>query len=71
MNRDRRIVGLVPAAGSGTRLSPLPYSKELIPIGMDLIGDDQVLRPKSVSHYLFERFALAEISDVFCSVAER
>lgn len=65
MSEQRRIVGLIPAAGRASRLSPLPCSKELVPIGMDCIGEDGALRPKVVSHYLLERFVAAGVSEVF------
>lgn len=29
----KQLVGLIPAAGRGTRLAPLPFSKELVPVG--------------------------------------
>ena len=42
------LVGLIPAAGKGTRLHPLPFSKELYPIGyLEVIVDgEKKLRPK-------------------------
>ncbi|HET8728705.1 MAG TPA: sugar phosphate nucleotidyltransferase [Alphaproteobacteria bacterium] len=45
--------GIVPAAGSGTRIQPLAFSKELLPVGSRL--DDGVERPRAVSEYLVER----------------
>ena len=46
--------GIIPAAGQGTRIQPLAFSKELLPIGsrMDERG---VERPRAVSEYLVER----------------
>ena len=55
MSEEQRIVGIVPAAGFGSRMSPLPFSKELMPIGMGIIGEDTAAKPKTVSHYLLER----------------
>ncbi len=48
------LIGLIPAAGKGTRLHPLPFSKELYPIGYHevTIDGEQKLRPKVVSQYL-------------------
>lgn len=48
--------GIVPAAGNGTRIQPLAFSKELLPVGHREDGD--VERPKAVSEYLIERLAL-------------
>jgi glucose-1-phosphate thymidylyltransferase len=45
--------GIVPAAGSGTRIQPLAFSKELLPVGSRLEGG--VERPRAVSEYLVER----------------
>jgi len=49
--------GVIPAAGNGTRIQPLAFSKELLPVGSreDAAGE----HPKAVSEYLIERMALA------------
>lgn len=52
--------GIIPAAGSGTRIQPLAFSKELLPVG----GAD---RPRAVSEYLLERMVLAG-ADKVCFV---
>jgi dTDP-glucose pyrophosphorylase len=45
--------GLIPAAGQGTRIQPLAFSKELLPLaGRDENGR---LHPRAVSEYLVER----------------
>jgi len=45
--------GIVPAAGRGSRIQPLAFSKELLPVGSRL--DQGVERPCAVSEYLVER----------------
>lgn len=45
--------GIVPAAGVGSRIQPLAFSKELLPVGSRFDGDTE--RPKAVSEYLVER----------------
>ena len=50
--------GIIPAAGSGTRIQPLAFSKELLPVGSRLDAGG-VERPRAVSEYLVERMALA------------
>jgi len=45
--------GIVPAAGIGSRMQPLAFSKELLPVGCRTDGD--VERPRAVSEYLIER----------------
>src|SRR5215210_3123755 len=48
--------GIIPAAGRGSRIQPLAFSKELLPVGsrMDAGGE----RPCAVSEYLVERMIL-------------
>jgi len=57
--------GVIPAAGNGTRIQPLAFSKELLPVGgrADAPGE----RPKAVSEYLVERM-VAGGADKICFV---
>lgn len=48
------IWGVIPAAGSGTRIQPLAFSKELLPVG-SRIDANGVERPRAVSEYLVDR----------------
>lgn len=50
-------MGLVPAAGRGTRVSPLPCSKELFPVGFRSDAEDDRPRPKVAAHHLLEKMA--------------
>lgn len=45
--------GIIPAAGAGSRIQPLAFSKELLPVGSRI--DGQTERPRAVSEYLVER----------------
>src|ERR1700759_5500993 len=45
--------GIIPAAGIGSRIQPLAFSKELLPVGSRV--EDGVERPRAVSEYLVER----------------
>lgn len=54
--------GIVPAAGLGTRLQPLAFSKELLPVGTRLDGN--IERPRAVSEYLLERMLAAGVTRV-------
>ncbi|MBV9265159.1 MAG: nucleotidyltransferase family protein [Acidobacteriaceae bacterium] len=49
--------GIIPAAGMGSRIQPLAFSKELLPVGSDVSGGQE--RPRAVSEYLIERMLLA------------
>jgi len=45
--------GIIPAAGVGSRIQPLAFSKELLPVGSRQDGETE--RPRAVSEYLVER----------------
>jgi dTDP-glucose pyrophosphorylase len=45
--------GVIPAAGRGSRIQPLAFSKELLPVGSRTLNDVQ--RPCAVAEYLLER----------------
>jgi len=64
-NIQTEIVGLIPAGGKGNRIAPLPFSKELYPVGFHDANEDLSLRPKVVSHYLLEKMRLAGITKVY------
>lgn len=57
--------GIIPAAGAGTRIQPLAFSKELLPVGSR--SDGTTLRPRAVSEYLLERMVIAG-ADKICFV---
>ena len=48
--------GIIPAAGAGSRIQPLAFSKELLPVGSRLDGETE--RPRAVSEYLVERMVV-------------
>jgi dTDP-glucose pyrophosphorylase len=48
--------GIIPAAGAGSRIQPLAFSKELLPVGSRHDGDTE--RPRAASEYIIERMAL-------------
>lgn len=48
--------GIIPSAGAGSRIQPLAFSKELLPVGSH-ISDGQE-RPRAVSEYIVERMVL-------------
>jgi glucose-1-phosphate thymidylyltransferase len=45
--------GVIPAAGAGSRIQPLAFSKELLPVGSRI--QDGIERPRAVSEYLVDR----------------
>jgi glucose-1-phosphate thymidylyltransferase len=52
-------VGLIPAGGKAERISPIPCSKEIFPVGFDDIMHNGRLQPKVAAHYLLEKMRLA------------
>jgi dTDP-glucose pyrophosphorylase len=52
--------GIIPAAGAGSRIQPLAFSKELLPVGSRL--DERGERPRAVSEYLVERMTTAGVT---------
>ena len=57
--------GIIPAAGRGSRIQPLAFSKELLPVGSR--SDKGFDRPCAVSEYLIERLILGG-ADKICFV---
>lgn len=57
--------GIIPAAGLGSRIQPLAFSKELLPVGSRLA--DGAERPRAVSEYLVDRMLRAGV-DKICFV---
>lgn len=56
-HREARIWGIIPAAGVGSRIQPLAFSKELLPVGTRMDGDSE--RPRAVCEYLVDRMLYA------------
>lgn len=52
--------GIIPAAGIGSRIQPLAFSKELLPVGSRMDGG--VERPRAVSEHLIERLIAAGVT---------
>lgn len=57
--------GIIPAAGIGSRIQPLAFSKELLPVGSYVTGLNE--RPRAVSEHLIERMVNAGV-DKICFV---
>lgn len=61
-----KLVGIIPAAGTGSRLFPYNGGKELLPIGSQysVINDKKQVRPKIVSQYVIEAMARAGVKHI-------
>ncbi len=58
----KRQWGIIPAAGNGTRIQPLAFSKELLPVGSSLSGLQE--RPRAVSEYVIDRMRIAGVTNI-------
>lgn len=56
------MLGIIPAAGVGSRIQPLAFSKELLPVGSIREGGTE--RPRAVSEYLVERMILGGATQI-------
>ncbi len=61
------MLGIIPAAGAGSRIQPLAFSKELLPVGGRL--DGSIERPRAVSEYLVERMILGGATKICFVIA--
>jgi dTDP-glucose pyrophosphorylase len=63
------MLGVIPAAGAARRLQPLPFSKELLPVGSQLKDGSE--RPRAVSEFIVERLINAGATRLCFVVAPR
>jgi glucose-1-phosphate thymidylyltransferase len=59
--------GIVPAAGAGSRIQPLAFSKELLPVGSRAEGNTE--KPRAVSEYILERMVIGGVNKICMVVA--
>lgn len=61
-DNKHNIVGIIPAAGSASRISPIPCSKEIFPVGFEGSGEQQI---KVATSYLLESFSEAGTDQIY------
>ena len=61
--------GIIPAAGRGSRIQPLAFSKELLPVGSRF--EEGVERPRAVSDYLVERMIIGGARQICFVISSR
>jgi glucose-1-phosphate thymidylyltransferase len=66
----QQTIGLLPAGGHARRITPLPCSKELYPIGSRFVAAVGERRPKVACHYLLEKMQAAGITKAYIIVRE-
>lgn len=61
-----KLIGIIPAAGNGTRLFPYNGGKELLPVGAQhiTVNGETKERPKIVSQYIIEAMAKAGVKHI-------
>ena len=57
----KEYIGVVPASGQALRISPLPCSKEIYPIGLGAAAAKPTAPPKVAGQYLLEKFTNATV----------
>ncbi|GAB4500576.1 MAG: sugar phosphate nucleotidyltransferase [Anaerolineales bacterium] len=72
MRKGKHLIGIIPAAGKGTRVAPLPGAKELFPIGFGEIDSHGQKRkyPKVVSQYLIDQMTVAGVEHIYMVISE-
>jgi glucose-1-phosphate thymidylyltransferase len=63
--RFEDLIGLLPAGGAGSRVYPLPCSKEIFPIGFYSAEKRKNVPPKVISHYLLEKMRQADVKKAY------
>src|SRR4051812_29432438 len=68
----KNIIGIIPAAGLGSRLAPFPCPKELFPVGYQnyFVDGRMQRRPKVISQYLIENILHAGAQKFLFIVSE-
>lgn len=69
-NLRNEVVAVLPAAGRSLRLTPLPCSKEILPVGLKAMAGLRGPRLKVVSHYLLECLHKAGIRKGFIVIRQ-
>jgi dTDP-glucose pyrophosphorylase len=59
--------GIIPAAGEGKRIQPLAFSKELLPIGFDLLEKQK--KTRAVSDFIVERLMIGGATKICFVIA--
>jgi len=66
----RRLIGVIPAAGQGTRLAPFLYPKELLPIVYATVGrNGRDVVPRPVLQFSLDAMKLAGITECIIVIA--
>ena len=64
----KEIIGLVPAAGVANRISPLPCSKEVFPLGWGQSAAADQFRPMVAGSFLLNKMLNAGVRKAFCII---
>jgi glucose-1-phosphate thymidylyltransferase len=64
-HNPRPVIGLLPAAGQGRRVSPLPCSKEVLPVGVQALDGHAGPRVRVISQFLLEAYRRAGVARAY------
>ena len=67
--QKENIIGLIPAAGRAVRLSHLPFSKELYPIGKQIL-ENNIKGPRVAALHIIDAMKLAGIQNFYTVIRE-
>ncbi|MDJ0947948.1 MAG: dTDP-glucose pyrophosphorylase [Alphaproteobacteria bacterium] len=67
---DIELIGLVPAAGRATRLAPMPFSKELYPVGTQVEEGGRVVRSRAVCDCLLGNMQASGVARAFVIIRD-
>ncbi|MBX7245158.1 MAG: hypothetical protein K1X53_06645 [Candidatus Sumerlaeaceae bacterium] len=64
-------IGLLPAAGMGSRLAPFSYPKELMPIAFRVKGEDKGAHPRLAIEFSIEALKAATVKKAIVVISDR
>jgi len=67
----RKVIGILPAAGLGSRLKSLHYPKELMPIGFHSVNGGTEIRPYLVIEHSLDAMRYAAVSGCIVVISDR
>jgi len=63
--KEYEIVGIIPAAGNATRLSPIPCSKEIFPVSFSEDRSQGEAKIEVAVSHLLESYSLADANQIY------
>lgn len=70
-NEMKKFIGILPAAGLGSRLLPSRYPKELLPVFFIADNNNEKIQPRVVAEYSLKAMKYAEIQLCLLTISDR